>query len=177
LASLMMGSLNFMHDSSINPPDLIMRLLGAMGSRSIQPELEIFDTGMANYAGYLYRKGVLQTPCFTNLILGSIGTMPATPRDLVHLIESLPPQCVWAATGVGRYAPLIQRLALAMGGHVRVGLEDSIYMHADKQELATNERLVGRVVRMAEAMEREIATPAEVRKVLGLKGASPPAAQ
>jgi 3-keto-5-aminohexanoate cleavage enzyme len=171
MASLMLGSLNFLQEASINPPEFILRLLGVMNGAGVRPELEILDTGMANYAGYLYRKGFLEGPCFTNLILGSIGTMPATPRDLVHLTESLPPQSIWAATGVGRFALPMQRLGMAMGGHVRVGLEDSVYMNGDKREPATNEKLVSRVVRMAEAMERELATPREVRRALGLEGA------
>ena len=169
LASLMMGSLNFRDDASINPPEFILGLLGAMRSAGVRPELEIFDTGMANYADYLFRKGYLEGPCFTNLILGSLGTMPATPRDLVFLRDSLPGQAVWAATGVGRFAPRMQALAVAMGGHVRVGLEDSLFMDEGKLEMATNERLVQRVVTIAQAMDREIATPREVRVLLGLR--------
>lgn len=169
MASLTLGSLNFMHEASINAPQDILLLLEKMHCLHIKPELEIFDTGMANYAAYLRKKGALQGVNYANIILGSLGTMPATADDLVHLVRGLPPETVWAATGVGGFAFIVQRLAIAMGGHVRVGLEDSMFIDVGKSELATNEKLVQRVVRLAEAMEREIASPADIRATLGLR--------
>lgn len=169
MASLTLGSLNFMNDSSMNPPDVILSLLSSMQACDIKPELEIFDVGMANYAKYLFRKGKLTGNYYCNLIVGSLGTIPATPKNLFHLVDELPEHLIWGATGIGRFAFDMQCLAIASGGHVRVGLEDSIYMDKDKKELATNEKLVLRAKRIAEAMGREIATPKEVRKLLKLK--------
>lgn len=168
MASLTLGSLNFKEGYSLNPPETILSLITAMKSAGIIPELEIFDTGMAHYAQYLLKKGHIGGALYANLILGSAGTMAATPRNFIHLIGELPQGVVWAATGVGRYAFSTQCLSLAMGGHVRVGLEDSLYMDRNKQELATNESLVLRIRKVAEAMGREIAAPREVRQLLGL---------
>lgn len=168
MASLTLGSLNFKEGNSLNSPDTILSLITSMKSAGIKPELEIFDTGMAHYAQYLYNKGHLEGTLYANLILGSVGTMAATPRNIVHLIGELPQWLVWGATGVGRFAFSTQCLAISMGGHVRVGLEDSFYMDQFKQELATNEKLVLRVRKVAEAIGRAIATPGEVRSLLAL---------
>ncbi len=168
MASLTLGSLNFLKDYSLNPPETIITLITRMNSAGIKPELEVFDTGMVNYMKYLYRKGLLTGTNYCNLIFGSLGTMPATPRSLVHVLEDLPESVVWAATGVGRFAFRIQSLSVVIGGHVRVGLEDSLYMDENKTELATNEKLVLRIKRLAEALGREIATPGEARRILNL---------
>lgn len=166
MASLTLGSMNFKEDCTMNPPESIILFLNSMRSSGIKPELEIFDTGMANYAKYLFKRGYLQGIYYCNLLLGSLGTMPATPGNLIHLADELPEKFIWGATGVGRFAFEIQCLSIAIGGHVRVGIEDSIYMDRNTLELATNEKLVLRIRTVAEAMGREIATPKEARKIL-----------
>lgn len=163
MASLTLGSLNFAKEASVNSPAIIERLLVRMNETGIRPELEIFDSGMANYAAYLIRKRLLGGPIYANLLLGSLGTTPATPRHLVNLVEDLPEGATWAATGFGQFAFRVQSWTIAMGGHVRVGIEDSIYMDAEKTELATNAKLVERAARVGEAVGRRPATPAEVR--------------
>jgi len=168
MASLTLGSMNFKDDTGINSPETILSLLTSMNSSGIRPELEIFDTGMANYAKYLFEKGHLEGRHYSNLILGSLGTMPATPKNLSHLVEALHENLIWAATGVGRFAFYVQCLSLAMGGHIRVGIEDSIFMDEEKRQVATNEKLVSRIVRVAEAMGRRLGTPRDVRKMLHL---------
>ncbi|MDB9822372.1 3-keto-5-aminohexanoate cleavage protein [Deltaproteobacteria bacterium] len=165
MGSLTLGSLNFKEDISINSPETIQLLLTTMQKAGIKPELEIFDTGMASYARYLIDKCDLKTPCYANLILGSLGTMTAAPANLVHLVGELPEKTIWAGTGIGRFAFSVQCLSLAMGGQIRVGIEDSIYMDHDREK-ATNRKLVERVVRAAEAMGRIPATPTEVREIL-----------
>jgi uncharacterized protein (DUF849 family) len=168
MASLTLGSMNFKDDTGINSPETILSLLATMSSSGIRPELEIFDTGMANYAKYLFEKGYLEGRHYSNLILGSLGTMPATPKNLCHLVDELHENLLWAATGVGRFAFRMQCLSLAMGGHIRVGVEDSIFMDEAKTQVATNENLVSRIVRVAEAMGRRLGTPGDVRKMLQL---------
>jgi uncharacterized protein (DUF849 family) len=168
MASLTLGSMNFMEEFTVNSMEMITYLLDAMKDAGIRPELEIFGSGMANYAKYLLRKELLPPNCYANIIMGSLGTVPASPRHLVNLVEDLPESFTWAATGVGRFAFEVQCLSIAMGGHVRVGVEDSIYMDPEKTELATNEKLVRRVRDVALAMGREVATPGEVRAALGL---------
>ena len=168
MASLTLGSMNFKNDYTVNSSEDITYLLNAMRDVGIRPELEIFGSGMANYARYLLTKGILLPTCYANIIMGSVGTVPASPRHLYNIVEDLPESFIWAATGVGRFAFEVQCLSIAMGGHVRVGVEDSIYMDPEKTELATNEKLVRRVREVGLAMGREIATPGEVRAALGL---------
>ncbi len=168
MASLTLGSMNFIRDASVNAPETIRQLAEGMKERQIKPELEVFDYGMAHYASFLQKKEILGPDAYANLLLGSLGTAPAEPRHLVGLAESLPEKTVWAATGIGRFAFEIQCQSIAAGGHVRVGMEDGIFMDAEKSEPATNKKLVQRVRQVAEAMNRPIASPVETRILLGL---------
>ena len=168
MASLTVGSLNFPRYPSVNSPETIKKLAGLMRKNNILPELEIFESGFINYALFLYRRGILTDPLHFNLLLGSLGTCPANIRDLSYLVDSLPSGSVWSATGIGRFQTQTNVGAILMGGHVRVGIEDSIYYNYPKRELATNEKLVARIIRIAEELGREIATPQETREILGL---------
>lgn len=94
--------------------------------------------------------------------------MAASARNLVHLVDALPPGTVWSAAGIGRYQFQINTLALAMGGHVRVGLEDNLWMDAARTDPATNVRLIERIAKVAAATGRAIATPPDARRLLGL---------
>jgi len=169
MASLTVGSLNFPRYASVNPPDTIKALADRMADLGIMPELEIFEPGFINYAIYLNRKGTLKDPLHFNMLLGSLGSVPAGIRDLTYLVDSLPPGSVWSATGIGRYQTQINVGAMLMGGHVRVGVEDSIYYQYPRKELATNEALVKRILRIAHDLGREIATPDEAREIMGLR--------
>lgn len=168
MASLTMGSLNFPQHASVNPMETITKLAGMMKERKILPELEIFEPGFINTAKYLVRKGYLQKPLHFSLLLGSLGSIPAGISDLSYLVQSLPPKSTWSATGIGRFQTQINVAAILMGGHVRVGVEDSIYYNYPDEELATNVKLVQRIVRIAKELGREIATPKETREILGL---------
>lgn len=168
MASLTLGSMNFPKQASINEPQMIQTLASAMQQRSITPELEVFELGMIDYSHYLIRKQILKPPYYYNLLLGSLGSMQATPLNLAMLVNALPSNATWAATGLGRYQFYINSLAIAMGGHVRVGLEDSIYMDTEQTDLATNVRFVERLVNVGRSIGREPATPAEARQIIGL---------
>ena len=168
MASLTLGSNNFPTGPSVNAPETIVGLATRMRDRGIVPEWEVFDLGMLDYAAYLRRRGLLADPVYVNLLLGSLGTLQATPLNLALAVERLPAGATWAATGIGRYQAAMHRLAIAMGGHVRVGLEDNLWWDDDRTELATNPRLVERVVAIGRAMGREPATPAQVRHRLGM---------
>ena len=168
MASLTLGSMNFPKQASVNRPEVIVGLATRMRDRGIVPEWEVFDLGMLDYAAYLRTKGLLGDPAYVNLLLGSLGTLQATPFNLALAVERLPAGATWAATGVGRHQFAMNRLAIAMGGHVRVGLEDNLWWDDERSELATNPRLVERLVRVARAMGREPATPAMVRERLGI---------
>lgn len=168
MASLTLGSLNFPKSASVNSPDTIVRLANKMKEKGIKPELEVFETGMINYAVYLARKGHLESPLFFNLILGNLGSMPARIPDIVHMAGSLPPGSLWGAGAAGRFQLTTNAAAVLMGGHVRVGLEDNIYYDYEKSQLATNESLVKRIVRIAGEIGRPVASADEARSILGL---------
>ncbi len=168
MASLTLGSLNFPKQASVNAPATIQGLAERMRERGIVPEWEVFDFGMLDYAAYLRGRGLLGDPVYVNLLLGSLGTLAATPLNLALLVERLPAGATWAATGIGRFQLAVNRLAIAMGGHVRIGLEDNLWFDDARTDLATNPRLVERLVRVARAMGREPATPDQVRERLGI---------
>lgn len=167
MASLTMGSLNFPTGASVNDPKTIVSLLGRMREKNIKPELEIFDSGMLDYTQYLIDKGILEGPHYFNLFLGSLGTLAAKPENLMHLILKIPQESIWAATGVGQFQFRVNCWAIALGGHVRVGLEDSIWMDKQKTDLASNVRLVERLVKVGRVLGREPATVCQTKVALG----------
>lgn len=150
--------------------ETIIKLATLMKERNILPELEIFEPGFINTAKYLVKKGLIRKPLHFCLLLGSLGSIPANISDLSYLVQSLPTESNWSAAGIGRFQTQITTAAILMDGHVRIGIEDSIYYnyHA-KKELATNTKLVERIVRLAKELNREIATPSEARDILGIK--------
>ena len=168
-ASLSLGSMNFPTEASVNSPDMIEKLAKRMSEKGILPELEVFETGMVNYAVYLRRKGYIRGTPYFNLFFGLLGTMPARMVDLCHQVNSVPPGSVWGAAGGGRFQLPVNSAAMLMGGHIRVGLEDNLFYDYDKTQPATNEGLVKRAVRIANELGRPIATPAEARGILGLE--------
>lgn len=169
MASLTLGSMNFPKQASVNEPAMICNLADAMNERGIVPELEVFDMGMLDYAKYLIEKGVLREPFYFNLLLGSLGTLSATPFNLATMVMSLPAGSIWAGAGIGSFQFFVNSLAVTMGGHVRVGLEDNLFFDRKKTQPATNPMLVERVATLARAAERDVATPDEARAIIGLK--------
>jgi 3-keto-5-aminohexanoate cleavage enzyme len=170
MASLTTGSVNFGDEIFANPWPLVLEFAKTMQQVGVKPELEIFDAGMIANALRLRDKGLVSEPLHFDLVLGVPGGMPATVRNLAFLVESLPPGCTWSAAGIGRMQTTIAAAAMAMGGHVRVGFEDNIYYR--RGELAqSNAQLVARVARIAAELDRPVATPAEARRILSLKGA------
>jgi uncharacterized protein (DUF849 family) len=169
MASLTLGSLNFPKQASVNAPATIQGLAERMRERRILPEWEVFDFGMLDYAAYLRERGLLGDPVYVNLLLGSLGTLAATPLNLALMIERLPAGAIWAAAGIGRFQRRVTHWAVAMGGHVRIGLEDNLWFDDDRTDLSTNARLVERVVEVARSMGREPATPGDVRRRFGIE--------
>jgi len=169
MASLTVGSMNFPQHPSVNPPETIKKLATIMKEKNILPEIEVFESGFINYAVYLARKGYLKEPLHFNMLLGSLGSVPANLRDLTYLVDSLPKNATWSATGIGRFQTQINVAAILMGGHVRVGIEDSIYYQYPLKKLTTNEMLIKRIVRLSKELGREIATIKDARKILNLE--------
>ncbi len=169
LASLTLTTLDFPTGTSLNPPDMVIRLSEKMAARGIKPELECFDFGMVNAANLLIGRGLLgDPPYYFNLLLGSRYSVPATARHLSGMIEDLPPGSLWSAAGIGFFQLPMNLLAVAMGGHCRVGLEDNIYYGFDRSDLATNDSLVDRLACLSETFGRALADPVSARRMLGL---------
>ncbi|MCP5140276.1 MAG: GNAT family N-acetyltransferase [Chromatiales bacterium] len=169
MASLTLGSLNFLTGPSSNAIHTIERLAMCMRENDIKPELEIFDSGMINLARYLERHGILSGTKYFNLLLGNLNTAAATIGDLSHLVAALPEDSVWSAAGLGSFQLPMNVAAILAGGNVRVGLEDNIHYDAGRSRLATNVELVQRLVRISQEFERPLATCAQVRAMLGLR--------
>jgi uncharacterized protein (DUF849 family) len=165
--SLTLSSLNFNKQASINPPDMIQKLVQKMEENAIKPELEAFDLGMINYAKYLIRKGFLKTPYYFNLILGNIACAQANLLNLGLMVNELPEGSVWSAGGVGNWQLKINAMALVAGGGVRVGLEDNIYYDWERTHVARNRELVERVLVVANSLGRKPYSQHEARKILG----------
>lgn len=168
MASLTLGSFNFAKSVSNNAPDVIEQLARRMLERGIKPELEVFDLGMVNYAKYLISKGALQPPYYFNILLGNIGTAQANLQHVGLIVSELPPQSYWALAGIGNAQAPMNALGVVMGDGVRTGLEDNLWYDDSRNTLTTNASLVKRVCNIARALDREIATPEEVRSMLGL---------
>jgi uncharacterized protein (DUF849 family) len=172
MGSLTLSSLNFNKQASINAPDMIQALALEMQKRNIVPELEAFDAGMINYAHYLIKKKVISAPYYFNLLLGNVAC--AQP-DLLHLgimVRDLPLQSCWSVAGIGGSQLSMNSVAIAMGGGVRVGLEDNIYYDQDRKKLAKNSDLLRRIHDLAKANERQMMTSQELRSVLSLESGS-----
>lgn len=168
MASLTLGSMNFANCASCNDPQMITLLARVMADRGIRAELEVFDTGMANYATYLADRGILAGPHYANLLFGNVATAQPTAAAFAATLELLPPGTLWAAAGIGRSQAGATAMGLALGGGVRTGLEDNLWLDEHRTQLATNRELVGRAVAMSADLGLRPAQPRAVRKALGL---------
>ncbi len=166
-ATLDCGTLNFGGDEIfVNTDNTIFNFARIMKERGIKPELEVFDKGMIDIALKADKQGLLVHPLHFDFVLGV--QMSATLRDLVIMVGNIPHCSTWTACGIGRYAFDIAAGAIIMGGHVRIGFEDTIYL--EKGVLAkSNGELVEKVARLAKFFGREIATPDEARRILSIK--------
>lgn len=168
MASLTLGSMNFYREASVNSPEMIRALAEKMADRGIKPEIEIFDLAMIDQMKWLASKGFITPPFYANLILGAPIHQPLDPGRLAVLARELPPDTVWAGGAIGPAQLNVNTMAIAMGGHVRVGLEDNLHWDLDRSRLAQNGELVERIVGLAHTLGRETATPSETRRMIGL---------
>jgi 3-keto-5-aminohexanoate cleavage enzyme len=166
MASLTTGSVNFPTSVYENSPQLIEALARDMREHRIKPEMEIFDVSMIANALDLVRKDLAVPPLHFDFVMGLKGAIPATIENLVHLKNTIPGDATWTVAAMGPHQLIMNTHAILMGGHTRVGLEDNIYYR--KGELATNEQLVERMVRLGRELGREAATPDEAREILSL---------
>ena len=163
--SLTLSSLNFNKQASVNDPEMIKGLARKMLDRGIKPELEVFDHGMVNYAQYLIDKGLLTPPYYFNLILGNIACAQANMLNLGLMIKELPPDSFWSVGGIGRFQLSMNVAAITFGGGVRIGLEDNIWFDEERTQLATNRKLVERVLLIAETLESRPYSARELKEI------------
>lgn len=167
MASFDAGTIQMDAGMFVNEPEFLDTLTDEALARGVKLELECFTLEMIETALRYHRQGSIPAPLHFQFVTGTRYGMPATAQGLVEALGRLPEGSTWSVIGVGRTQTPMAMLALAMGGHVRVGLEDSIYYR--RRELATgNSQLVERVVRLAGEIERPVATPEQARKLLEL---------
>lgn len=168
LASFDAGSLNWQNRTVfMNPPAFLEKLGTALIESNIKPEIEIFDAGMIYNSIHYIKTGFLKAPCHFQIVLGCAGGMTNTVENLAYLRHLLPEGSTWAGCGISSGHMPIMMATIAMGGHLRVGLEDNLYMQ--KGVLAkSNAQLVERAKHLLELNGLEAATPDEARVIYGL---------
>jgi uncharacterized protein (DUF849 family) len=178
MAALNMGSMNyaiysekhktFYHDHVFaNPFGDIRFFLEAMNEAGTRPELECFDTGHINNAAPLIDLGILRPPLQFSLIMGVLGGIPASVKNLVQQVDALPPGAHWQVIGVGRSQWPLAAAAIGMGGNVRVGLEDNLYV-SDGVLARSNGELVEKAAKLVRMLGGAVASVAEARELLRL---------
>ncbi|MEA4944017.1 MAG: 3-keto-5-aminohexanoate cleavage protein [Propionicimonas sp.] len=161
------GSFNWMPDGVfVNSPQFLERLGRTLSELNIKPEFEIFDAGQMYNVAHYAKAGILNSPLHYQFVLGVPGGMPADVESLIYLKNLLPADATWGAFGVGRDNQKIVYATLALGGHVRVGLEDNVYLSRGVK--ATNLQLVERAVRVIRDFGKDVATPDEARQILDI---------
>ena len=167
MATLTCGTVNFGEEVFLNSLPMIRQIATRLRELSIRPEIEIFEVGMVDTAVRLVAEGLLEEPLHFDFVLGVPGAMGGQPENLTFLVSRTPAGSTWSVAGVGRWELPLARLAVERGGHVRVGLEDNIYLR--KGQLARGSwELVQEVAGWAEAQGRPLATPAQAARMLRL---------
>ena len=169
MATLDCGTCNFGDEVFENTMPMMRDFGKRMLENNIKPEYECFEMGHLDTILNMARKGqVPGVPMQFNFVLGVPGCTPATVQNLSWMVNAIPAGSTWTATGIGRHAFPLAAAAIVMGGNVRVGFEDNLYL--ERGVLAkSNGELVEKVVRLAKELGREVATSAEARVILGLK--------
>jgi 3-keto-5-aminohexanoate cleavage enzyme len=167
LASLDAGTLNFGPAIFVNSPEFILRMASEMRAANVKPEIECFDIGMVATGARLVAQDLVDAPALFQFVLGVVGGAPARVDTLCHLAALVPAGANWAAAAIGAPHFPLMAAALAMGGHIRTGMEDVAYT-ARGEFAVSNAQLVERSVELCAAVGRPVATPAQAREILGL---------
>jgi len=168
MASLNSGSANYDKGVYVNSPSDIQYWVEEMHRRCIKPDIAIFEVGMIASSMRLAEGGWIQPPFLFTFVLGQVGAMPATPKNLLFLSETVPAGSLWSAAGHCGHDLHVSSLAMQLGGHARAGFEDNPYYRPGKVA-TSNAQLIERLVRIAREIGRGIASPAEARVLLGLQ--------
>jgi 3-keto-5-aminohexanoate cleavage enzyme len=178
VAALNMGSMNYAKYSRSrkdfvfkmvfqNPFDEIIELLEAMNELGIKPEHECFDIGHVGSLAPLIDMGVLKTPLHVDCVMGVIGGIPPTPRNLAAMVDNIPAGSHWGVIGISREQWTLLAAALTLGGSIRAGVEDNLYL-PDGTMARSNGDLIAKARQMAEDVGRRPATVQEARELLGV---------
>jgi uncharacterized protein (DUF849 family) len=170
ICSLDVGTMNFGSHAILNTPTHLARMATMIVGAGVKPELEVFDVGQIYHARRMIQDGLIESPPFFQICLGVAGGAPATPEAMVALRSFLPEGAIWGGFGISASSfPMVAQCVL-MGGHVRVGLEDNLYL--SRGHLAPgNAALVEKAVGIVRVLGGEVASPSEARAILGLKSA------
>jgi len=145
---------------------LVTRFAAEMKKRGIKPEIELTHSGSQQVVRHLIDLGLLEKPYWIQTVMGYQTASYPTVDNVLQFLKEFPDDSFWLCSGIGHFQLPLTTLALLMGGHVRVGLEDNVYYR--RGERATNAQLVERAVRLAHELNRDVATPAQAREMLGL---------
>ncbi|WP_114965994.1 3-keto-5-aminohexanoate cleavage protein [Alkalilacustris brevis] len=173
MASLSVGSNNFPTRVYENPPDLVEWLAAEMLKYDVKPEIEAFDLSHIFQAAKLAEAGKIKTPLYVQFVMGVKNAMPVDREVFdfyVRTLNRLAPDAQWCGAGIGAHQVTLNEWSIAAGGHTRAGLEDNIRL--DRNTLApSNAALIRRAAELCEKYARPVATPAQARKILGLRPA------
>ncbi len=163
VATMNMGEVAFVH-----VPRHLREMATLMRAAGAKPELEVFDTGHVRLARHLVDQGFIDRPPLFQIVLGVAWGAPQTPETMMHMKTLLPEGAHWAAFGISRMEYPMAAQAILLGGHIRVGLEDNLYV--ERGVFGTNAQLVEKATRLVRLLGADVATPAEARAILGLRG-------
>jgi uncharacterized protein (DUF849 family) len=168
ICTLDCGTMNFAEGDYVmtNTPSMLREMARQIKALGVRPEIEVFDTGHLVFAKQLIDEGLVEEPAMLQLCMGIPYGAPADPGTLLALVNQLPAGCFFSAFAIGRLQLPFVALAPAVGGNVRVGLEDNIWL--ERGVKATNGQLVERAVTILEAMNVRVLGPADTRDRLGL---------
>jgi 3-keto-5-aminohexanoate cleavage enzyme len=171
MASYDSGTMNWMHSTLfVNHPSFLEMAAKVMLDNGIKPEVEVFDASFFYNAMYYAKKGLIKMPMHLQFCLGAAGGTTATVENLVYLKSLIPADCTWSAFGIGAQALPITFAAIALGGHIRVGMEDNVF-YAKNRLAKSNAEFVERTVRLIKEANNEVATSKDARQILQLRGA------
>jgi 3-keto-5-aminohexanoate cleavage enzyme len=168
ICSLDLGSMNF-HDRVFeNPPEWSDKAAQCMRENGVKPEIEVFEPGHIRQAVDLIKKGLIDTPAYFQLCMGVRWGIEASPENLLFMKSKLPAGVQWSVLGTGKDQLSMITMGILLGGNIRVGFEDSIYLK--KGVLAgSNAEMVHMAADLAQRLGREVASPSEARQILGVK--------
>ena len=169
ICSFDIGSVNFRHRTFVNPPEWGRIAAERMRAYGVKPEIEVFDVGHVYQTKAWIKEGLLDDPPYIQVCMGVKWGIDGTPENLLFMKSKLPPNAHWSVLGVGRAQLPMITLGILLGGHIRVGFEDNVYL--SKGVLAkSNAEFVQMAVNLVGQLQREPATASEARKILGLAG-------